>query len=273
MEEFVACGMHSLATSVGFDNMATLVTPVLKLKVPLWKFVAVHKDVEDDVQFLARVELDTEGIIGSYTRPEHEACVASLRNGGRLNMVFELADVAYGPRSDPGTEEFIEALKKRKMDAARKNLSKHARALRKKEVETVKAAMPLGKTCTPQGKGVVPRGNGGLKRPSGVEVASARTVKQTKKTIFRLIASATVAGTVAGHLGLRLRPAKKDCDAYSEAPHFCYRCYGRGILNRITGVIASRFGGLRLASGQRVDVGASRFLLGPHCPMWRLGRS
>jgi hypothetical protein len=73
----------------------------------------------------------------------------------------------------------------------------------------VKAAVPLGKTCTPQGKGVVPRGKGGLKRPSGVEVASARTVKQTKKTIFWLTAPATVAGTVAGHLGLRLRLAQK----------------------------------------------------------------
>jgi hypothetical protein len=28
--------------------------------------------------------------MGSYTRPEHEACVTSLRNGGRLNRLFEL---------------------------------------------------------------------------------------------------------------------------------------------------------------------------------------
>jgi hypothetical protein len=33
MEEFVACGMHPLTTSVGFDKVATLVTPVSKLKV------------------------------------------------------------------------------------------------------------------------------------------------------------------------------------------------------------------------------------------------
>jgi hypothetical protein len=95
MEEFVACSMHPLAAGVGFDKVATLVTPVLNIKVPLPKFVAVHKDDEDDVQFLARVELEAEGIVGSYTSPEHEACVASLRNRGHLNMVFELAEVAW----------------------------------------------------------------------------------------------------------------------------------------------------------------------------------
>jgi hypothetical protein len=49
MKEFLACGMHPLAASVGFDKVATLVTLVSKLKVPLPKFVAVHKDDEDDV--------------------------------------------------------------------------------------------------------------------------------------------------------------------------------------------------------------------------------
>jgi hypothetical protein len=128
VEEFVACGMHPLPAGVGFDKVANLVTPVSKLKVHLPKFVVVHKDDKDDVQFLTRVELEAEGIMGSYTRLEHEACAVRLRNGGRLNRVFELVEVAYGPRSEPGTEEFTEASKKRKMDAAGKNLSKHVGA-------------------------------------------------------------------------------------------------------------------------------------------------
>jgi hypothetical protein len=74
------------------------VTPVLKLKMPLPKFVAARKDDKDDVQFLARIELDAEGIVGSYTRLEHDGCIASLRNGGRLNLIFKLAGVAYRPR-------------------------------------------------------------------------------------------------------------------------------------------------------------------------------
>jgi hypothetical protein len=49
MEEFVACSMHPVATGVDFDKVATLVTPVSKLKVPLPKFVVVHKNDEDDV--------------------------------------------------------------------------------------------------------------------------------------------------------------------------------------------------------------------------------
>jgi hypothetical protein len=44
-------------------------------------------------------------------------------------------------------------LKKRKMDAVGKNLSKRTRVLGKKKVETVKAAVPPEKTCNPQGKG------------------------------------------------------------------------------------------------------------------------
>jgi hypothetical protein len=149
VQEFVACGMHPLAASVGFDKVATLVTPVLKLKMPLPKFVAVRKDDEDGVQFLARVELEVEGIVGSYTRPEHEACVANLHNGDCLNRVFELAEVAYGPRPEPGTEVFTEASKKRRMDAIGKNPGKHARVLRKEKVETVKAAVSQGNSSTP----------------------------------------------------------------------------------------------------------------------------
>jgi hypothetical protein len=100
VEEFVACGIHPLVASVGFDKVGTLMTPVSKLKVPLSKFAAVRKDDEDDVQILARVELEAEGIVGSYTHPEREAGVMNLHNGGRLNMVFELAEVAYGPQSE-----------------------------------------------------------------------------------------------------------------------------------------------------------------------------
>jgi hypothetical protein len=89
VEEFIACDMYPLAAGAGFDRVAMRMTPVSKLKVPLPKFVAVHKDDnEDDVRFLVRVELDAEGIVGSYTTPEHDACLAHVHNGGRLNRVF-----------------------------------------------------------------------------------------------------------------------------------------------------------------------------------------
>jgi hypothetical protein len=149
MEEFVACSMHPVATGVDFDKVATLVTPVSKLKVPLPKFVAVRKNDEDDVQFFARVELEAEGIMGSYTHPEHEACIVNLRNRGHLNRVPEFAVVAYGPRPEPGTEGFTKASKNRRIDVAGKNPGKHARALGKKKVETMKAAMLPGKSSSP----------------------------------------------------------------------------------------------------------------------------
>jgi hypothetical protein len=164
MEEFVICGMHPLATVVGFDKVATLVTLVLKLRVPLSKFVAIHRESEDDVQFLARVGLEAEGIVGSYTRPEHDACITNLRNGGRLNRVFQLAEVAYGPQPEPGTKEFTEASKKRRLDAAGKNLSKRLRVLGKKIWKLQGHLCCKDKLAPmPQGKTVVPWQTGGLK--------------------------------------------------------------------------------------------------------------
>jgi hypothetical protein len=65
-----------------------------------------------------------------------------------LNRVFELAEVAYGPWSVPGTEEFTKDSKKRRMDAAGKNPSKCVRVLGKKKVKIMKAAVPPGKACT-----------------------------------------------------------------------------------------------------------------------------
>jgi hypothetical protein len=110
--------------------------------MPLPKFVDVRKDDEDNVEFLARVELEAKGIVRSYTHPEHDSCITNLHDRGHLNRVFELAEVAYGPWPELGTEEFTEASKKRRMDAAGKNPGKRVRALRKKKVETMKVIVP-----------------------------------------------------------------------------------------------------------------------------------
>jgi hypothetical protein len=44
VEEFIACGMYPLVASAGFDRVATCTMSVSKLKVPLLKFAAIHKD-------------------------------------------------------------------------------------------------------------------------------------------------------------------------------------------------------------------------------------
>jgi hypothetical protein len=141
VEEFIACDMYPLVAGVSFDRLTTCVTPVSKLKVPLKKFVAVRKDNdEDDIQFLARVELEVEGIVGSCTKPEHDAFLSHVHNRGQLNHIFELAGVAYGPWPMPGTKEFTEAAKKKGLDAAGKNPIKHPKVAGKKKMETTKAA-------------------------------------------------------------------------------------------------------------------------------------
>jgi hypothetical protein len=145
VEEFIACGMYPLAVGVNFDRVATRMTPVSKLKVPLPKFTIVRKDDnEDDVQFLAWVELEAESIIGSYTKVL-VASLAHVRNRGRLNHVFELARVAFGPHAMPGTDEFTEAVRKRNLDAAGTNPSKRLKAVEKKKMDVVKVAPSRGK--------------------------------------------------------------------------------------------------------------------------------
>jgi hypothetical protein len=120
VEEYLACGIYSLSAGVDFGRITDGVTSVSRLKLPLPKFHAMRKDDEDDAQFLANVELEVEGIVGTYTHLEHDVCMAGLLNWGRLNHMFELAGVPYGPRPVPGMEAFTEASKKRKMDATGK---------------------------------------------------------------------------------------------------------------------------------------------------------
>jgi hypothetical protein len=103
-----------------------------------------------------------------------------------LNYVFELARVTYGPHPVPGTDEFTEAVRKRKLDAAGKNLSKRLKAMGKKKMEATKVAPSWGKAS--------------LKRPSATEVASARPLKQSKKTMAHPVAAATTTRVPAGAL-------------------------------------------------------------------------
>jgi hypothetical protein len=62
-----------------------------------------------------------------------------------LNHVFELTGVTYGPHPVLGTEEFTEAVKKRKLDATRKNMSKCSKAAGKKKMEAMMVAPSWGK--------------------------------------------------------------------------------------------------------------------------------
>jgi hypothetical protein len=130
MEEYLACRMYPLSARVSIERVADGVTQVSMLKLPLPKF---HAKCKDDVNFLVCVELEAEGVVGSYIRLEHDVCMAGMSNGGQLNLVFELARVLYGPRPVPGTCAFTEAPRKRKMDAAGKMPIKRVKAPGKKK--------------------------------------------------------------------------------------------------------------------------------------------
>jgi hypothetical protein len=93
VEEYVACGMHLLSAGVSFRRITDGVTLVLRVRLPLPKFRAMRRDGEDDIQVL----VEAESVIGSYSHSEHDVCVEIVSNEGRLNCVFELVGVVYGP--------------------------------------------------------------------------------------------------------------------------------------------------------------------------------
>jgi hypothetical protein len=65
------------------------------------KFALIMSEDESEAQFLVKVELEAENVVGSYSGAEHDACIKSLPNGSCLNRVFEMAGIAYGRRPVP----------------------------------------------------------------------------------------------------------------------------------------------------------------------------
>jgi hypothetical protein len=62
--EHLACVMYPLSTSISFEGITNNVTRVSRVKLPLSKFHTIRSDEEDDVQFLAMVELEAESVVG-----------------------------------------------------------------------------------------------------------------------------------------------------------------------------------------------------------------
>jgi hypothetical protein len=94
VEEYLACGMHPLFANVSFRGITDGVTPVSWIKLPLPKFRAVRKHDRRRYSIFGEGGDRGRNIVGSYTHVEHDACVTSVPNGGRLNRMFELAGVA-----------------------------------------------------------------------------------------------------------------------------------------------------------------------------------
>jgi hypothetical protein len=118
-EEYMAWRLFPLLDSFGLREIEDGERPVSKITLPLPEFPVARFPEETDDHFRARVELAIENVLGSYASGEHDACIAAVPNEGRLNQVFEQADVPYGARLEPGSEASKEAAKKRKNDRCR----------------------------------------------------------------------------------------------------------------------------------------------------------
>jgi hypothetical protein len=69
-----------------FGEIHDGITLVSKLKVPLSEFRATGTEEEDENQFLAKVELEVENVLGRCGYIEHEDYVKLLPNNDRLNQ-------------------------------------------------------------------------------------------------------------------------------------------------------------------------------------------
>jgi hypothetical protein len=122
------------------------------------------------------------------------ACMSDLHNKGRLNCVFELVGVSYGPRPMAGTDAFPEDSKKRKIDATGKT------PVGKMPLKCVKA--PGKKKAEPL-KIVVSWTKSGSKTPFDVEVASTEPTKRVKKVVPNPAVAPTPVWATVGASGSR----------------------------------------------------------------------
>jgi hypothetical protein len=124
--------LYPLLANFGLGEVVDRETPVSKLCLPLPEFPIARLPDEMNGHFHVRVELVAENIMGTYACGEHDVCITSVLNGGRLNRMFEQAGVLYGPHSEPGSKASKEAERKRKDDVGTGSARKHAKVSSRK---------------------------------------------------------------------------------------------------------------------------------------------
>jgi hypothetical protein len=121
---------------------------VSKVVMPLPEFPLDRIEGGGNDHFLARVELEAENVVGSYSHVENDVCIKALLNGGRLNHVLKKAPLVYAPRPQPGTEASTEVAKKRKVDASVKLVGKRVKVAGRKKIVVAPKAAAAPKAAT-----------------------------------------------------------------------------------------------------------------------------
>jgi hypothetical protein len=90
VEEYVACKMHPLAASFGFESVPLGTTSVSKVETPLLVFAVGIIAAGDADRVLEEIETVTARVLGSFRPREYDALgMVNIQNGGRLNQVLE----------------------------------------------------------------------------------------------------------------------------------------------------------------------------------------
>jgi hypothetical protein len=123
VEEYLACGLWPLSEMFGV-KVEMKESPLSKVVVLMPQVNTVIGTKESGAEFEARIRNATNLLVGKYNVAEYNA-YQGLRHG-RLNHVFELAEVLYLPRPEP----FVRKCKPAAMAPAppsRKAFGKHGR--------------------------------------------------------------------------------------------------------------------------------------------------
>jgi hypothetical protein len=83
IEEYVACMMYLLAATFGFENVALVTTPVLKVEAALLLFAVENVAGEHANRVWVEIETEAERVLGSFGLKEYDTLrAANIPNGG-----------------------------------------------------------------------------------------------------------------------------------------------------------------------------------------------
>jgi hypothetical protein len=184
IKEFITYGLYPLLANFGLGEVVDRETPVSNLHLLLPEFPIVRLPDEMNDHFCTRIELAAKNIMGGYARGEHDVCVVSVLNRGRVNWVFEQASVPYGPRSEPGSEACKEATRKRRDDASTEPAGKCAKVFDRKAA-ALKASVVLKSTDATSSKGA-------LSKTVSSKVVSSRAIPMKADVVPKIPATTKV---------------------------------------------------------------------------------
>jgi hypothetical protein len=186
--EYMMCKIFSLPTGFGFESVPLGTTLISKVETPLPLFIVGTIAAEHANHFLAKVNMETKKVLGSFGPREYDALrVANIPNGGCLNRIFEQIGISYFPHPQPGSVAAQLTNRKRKAEVAKKSVAKKAKA-GMGWASSSKVVLPPPRARPTKKVGVLkisrPKARPGPQGTAVIELALVKPVGVSKKFLY-----------------------------------------------------------------------------------------